>query len=192
MFGTNGATERSGEIYLPYIGHLSDHVVLLEDGSILTMAHISGVPFELEEVEVRNARCRAFNTLFRNIADDNVSVYAHLVRHNDVQAPPPRHFRSGFASNLSETFEQRVLAGKLFRNDYFLTLMVYPRTALGKVGSRFTRLYGKNAGDLAHQIRHLEDLWNVVAGALDAYGLRRLGIREKTRCFSRRLVRPSG
>nr|WP_012476030.1 VirB4 family type IV secretion/conjugal transfer ATPase [Rhizobium rhizogenes]ABW33681.1 rcorf124 [Rhizobium rhizogenes] len=179
MFGASGRTERSGEIYLPYVGHLSDHVVLLEDGSILTMAHISGLPFELEEVEVRNARCRAFNTLFRNIADDNVSVYAHLVRHNDVPVPPVRHFRSTFASSLSETFERRVLSGKLFRNDHFLTLIVSPRTTLGKVGSRFTRRYGKNPGDLAHQIRHLEDLWNVVAGALDGYGLRRLGIREK-------------
>lgn len=179
MFGANGRTERSGEIYLPYVGHLSDHIVLLEDGSILTMAHISGLPFELEEVEVRNARCRAFNTLFRNIADDNVSVYAHLVRHSDVPAPPVRHFRSAFASSLSETFEQRVLSGKLFRNDHFLTLIVSPRTALGKVRSRFTTRYGKNLSDLAHQIRHLEDLWNIVAGALDGYGLRRLGIREK-------------
>ncbi|WP_085026248.1 VirB4 family type IV secretion/conjugal transfer ATPase [Ensifer aridi] len=179
MLGTSGKTERSGEIYLPYIGHLSDEVVLLEDGSIMTMAHVRGLPFELEDVEIRNARCRTFNTLLRNIADDNVSMYAHLVRHNDVPSPPGRQFRSAFATQLSEAFEQRVLSGNLYRNDHFLTLIVFPRSTLGKIGSRFTRLYKRKEIDLASQVRSLEDLWHVLAGALDAYGLRRLGIREK-------------
>lgn len=179
MLGTSGTTERSGEVYLPYVGHLSDHIVLLEDGSIMTMAHISGVAFELEDAEMRNARCRAFNTLLRNIADDHVSLYAHLVRHDDVSPAPARHFRSAFSASLSGAFEQRVLCGQLLRNDHFLTLMVFPRTALGKVKRKFAKLYMKKENELAGQIRHLEDLWHVVAGALEEYGLRRLGVREK-------------
>ncbi|MCK1717462.1 VirB4 family type IV secretion/conjugal transfer ATPase [Bradyrhizobium sp. 141] len=179
MLGTSGMSERSGEIYLPYVGHLSEHVVLLEDGSIMSMAHIRGVAFELEDAEMRNARCRAFNTLFRNIADDNVSIYAHLVRHNDVPAPPARQFRSAFAASLSEAYEQRVLSGKLFSNDHFLTLIVFPRTALGNVRGRFANLFKRQEPDFAEQIRNLEDIWRVVADALEAYGLRRLGFREK-------------
>ncbi|EJC74953.1 type IV secretion/conjugal transfer ATPase, VirB4 family [Rhizobium leguminosarum bv. trifolii WSM2012] len=179
MFGTSGKTERSGEIYLPYVGHLSDKVVLLEDGSMMAMAHVGGLPFELEDVAIRNARCRAFNTLLRNIADDNVSICAHLVRHNDVLPPPARQFQSKFAGALSETYEQRVLVGKLFRNDHFLTLIVYPRTSVGKFRGRFLKRNQGNENDLASQSRNLEDLWQITAGALDAYGLRRLGIREK-------------
>ncbi|SEI21604.1 type IV secretion system protein VirB4 [Rhizobium tibeticum] len=179
MFGTSGRTERSGEIYLPYVGHLSDKVILLEDGSIMAMAHIKGLPFELEDVAIRNARCRAFNTLLRNIADDNVSICAHLVRHNDVPSPPGRQFQSTFAGSLSEAYEQRVLLGSLFRNDHFLTLIVYPRTTVGKIRGRFIKRYEGKENDLASQARNLEDLWQITAGALDAYGLRRLGIREK-------------
>lgn len=179
MLGTSGRTERSGEIYLPYVGHLSDQVVLLEDGSIMAMANVRGLPFELEDVAIRNARCRAFNTLLRNIADDNVSICAHLVRHNDVPSPPARQFHSTFAGSLSEAYEQRVLLGNLFRNDYFLTLVVYPRTTVGKIRGRFIKRYEGKENDLASQARNLEDLWQITAGALDAYGLRRLGIREK-------------
>ncbi|MHC2302889.1 type IV secretion/conjugal transfer VirB4 family ATPase [Rhizobium mongolense] len=179
MFGTSGRTERSGEIYLPYVGHLSDKVILLEDGSIMAMAHVKGLPFELEDVAIRNARCRAFNTLLRNIADDNVSICAHLVRHNDVPSPPARQFQSTFAGSLSEAYEQRVLLGSLFRNDHFLTLIVYPRTTVGKIRGRFIKRYEGKENDLASQARNLEDLWQITAGALDAYGLRRLGIREK-------------
>ncbi|WP_018009783.1 VirB4 family type IV secretion/conjugal transfer ATPase [Sinorhizobium medicae] len=179
MFGTNGRNERSGEIYLPYVGHLSDQVVLLEDGSVMAMAHVKGLPFEMEDVAIRNARCRAFNTLLRNIADDSVSICAHLVRHNDVALPPARHFHSGFAGSLSEAYERRVLSGKLFRNDHFLTLVVFPRTAVGKITGRFIKRNNRNENDLANQTRNLEDLWHITSGALDAYGLRRLGLREK-------------
>ncbi|MCP3468666.1 VirB4 family type IV secretion/conjugal transfer ATPase [Bradyrhizobium sp. CCGUVB23] len=179
MHGASGTSERSGEVYLPYVGHLSEHVVLLEDGSIMSMAHIRGVAFELEDVEMRNARCRAFNTLLRNIADDNVSVCAHLVRHTDISAPPARQFLSTFAASLSEAYEQRVLSGKLFRNDHFLTLIVFPYTALGKVKGRFANFLKRQEPRLAEQIRNLEDVWHVVASSLEAYGLRRLGIREK-------------
>ncbi|AHG50098.1 type VI secretion protein (plasmid) [Rhizobium leguminosarum bv. trifolii CB782] len=179
MFHTSAKTERSGEIYLPYVGHLSDNVVLLEDGSMMAMAHVRGLPFELEDVAIRNARCRAFNTLLRNIADDNVSICAHLVRHNDVPLAPARQFQSKFAGALSETYEQRVLHGKLFRNDHFLTLIVYPRSSVGKFRGRFLKRYEGKEIDLASQARNLEDLWQIIAGALDAYGVRRLGIREK-------------
>nr|prf virB4 gene [Agrobacterium tumefaciens] len=179
MLGASGTTERSGEVYLPYVGHVSDHIVLLEDGSIMTMAHVSGMAFELEDAEMRNRRCRAFNTLLRNIADDHVSIYAHLVRHDDVPPSPARHFRSAFSASLSEAFEERVLSGKLLRNDHFLTLIVSPRAALGKVRRRFTKRYRQKENDLTAQTRNLEDLWHLVAGALEAYGLRRLGIREK-------------
>ncbi|MER9833265.1 type IV secretion system protein VirB4, partial [Mesorhizobium sp. M0134] len=179
MFGASGRTERSGEIYLPYVGHVSDQVVILEDGSIMAMAHVNGLPFDLEDTEMRNSRCRAFNTLLRNIADDNVSIYAHLVRHNDVPAPAPRQFQSAFAGSLSEAYERRVLSGKLFRNDHFLTLIVSPRTAIGKIGLRIAKSRRRNEHDLATQMRSLEDLWHIIAGALGGYGLRRLGIREK-------------
>lgn len=180
MFGTSGATERSGEIYLPYVGHVSENAVLLRDGSVMAMGHVNGIAFELEDPDLRNARCRAFNTLFRNIADDNISVYTHMVRHSDVPLPPPRHFRSDFATRLGNAFESRVLAGNLFRNDHFFSLIVTPRNALGKMGSKLAR-WRKRPSDsgIAAGLHVLEDLWHVVAGALEPYGMRRLGIREK-------------
>ncbi len=46
----------------------------------MAMGHVGGVAFELEEPEMRNARLRNLNTLFRNIADDNVNVCTHLIR----------------------------------------------------------------------------------------------------------------
>ncbi|MGO7733149.1 VirB4 family type IV secretion/conjugal transfer ATPase [Rhizobium leguminosarum] len=180
MLGNNGATERSGDIYLPYVGHVSSDVVLLDDGSIMAMGHVEGVAYELEDPQIRNSRSRAFNTLFRNIADDNVSIYTHLVRHSDVPDRSKRRFRSWFAEELDRQFEERILKSGLFRNDYFFTIVIAPRTALGKMGGKVSRFFhGARNTNLADSIRQLEDIWQVVAGSLEGYNIRRLGVREK-------------
>ncbi len=103
MLGDSGASERSGEIYLPYVGHVADQVVLLRDGSMMAMGHAGGVAFELEEPQMRNARLRNLNTLFRNIADDNVTICTHLIRHPDVPGLPQARFRSAFAAGLDRS-----------------------------------------------------------------------------------------
>ncbi|MGI4795965.1 MAG: VirB4 family type IV secretion/conjugal transfer ATPase [Janthinobacterium lividum] len=180
MRGHSGTGERSGEIYLPYVGHISDQAVLLRDGSVMAMGRVNGMAFELEEPIMRNARCRNFNTLLRNIADDNVSLSTHLIRHPDVPELPRSHFRSGFSKALDDAYRARVLDGQLYRNDYFFTLVVSPRNALGKLGSKLAR-FGKGAAASRESstLRVLEELWHVVENGLEPYGLRRLGLREK-------------
>jgi type IV secretion system protein VirB4 len=181
MRGDSGATERSGEIYLPYVGHISDGAVLLRDGSVMAMGHVGGIAFEMEDPAMRNARLRNLNTLFRNIADDNVAVATHLIRHPDVPELPQTRFRSEFASNLDRAYRERILHGRLFRNDYFFSLVVSPRNALGKAGSKIAR-FRKGPAESGDQnvLRALEDLWQVIANGLDAYDVRRLGLREKS------------
>jgi type IV secretion system protein VirB4 len=180
MRGDSGYTERSGEIYLPYVGHVAEQAVLLRDGSVMAMGHANGTAFELEEPEMRNARLRNLNTLFRNIADDNVNISTHLIRHTDVPELPPARFRSGFAAGLDRTYRARVLDGRLFRNDYFVSLIVTSRNVLGKTGSKIARFRnGPTPDGDAGMLRSLEDLWHVLANGLEAYGIRRLGLREK-------------
>ena len=180
MLGSSGAGERSGEIYLPYVGHVSDQAVLLQDGSVMALGRIDGVAFELEDPAMRNARCRTFNTLFRNIADDNITIHTHLVRHPDVPELPPARFRSTFAAGLDRTYRSRVLEERLYLNDYLIWLVVSPRNALGKVGSRLARM-GKLPGEAATAalLRTLEDMWQAIRNGLEPYGLRRMGVREK-------------
>ena len=180
MLGHSGYSERSGEIYLPYVGHVADDVLLLRDGSVCAIGHLSGMAFELEEPVVRNARLRNLNTVLRNIADDNLCVSTHLVRHSDVPELPKTRFRSAFAAGLHQAYRERILTDRLFRNDHFITLMVSPRNVLGKAGSKLARFRRGEARDGGEgDLRALEDVWQVVASTLDAYGVRRLAVREK-------------
>lgn len=178
--GNSGYSERSGEMYLPYVGHVADQVVLLRDGSVCAIGHASGVAYELEEPVTRNARMRNLNTLFRNIADDNLTIATHLIRHPDVPEPPAGTFRSGFGASLDRAYRERVLDGRLFRNDYFITLVIAPRNVLGKAGSRIARFRkGPARNGSEGDLLALEDIWQVVSSALEAYGIRRLGLRDR-------------
>jgi type IV secretion system protein VirB4 len=180
MRGDSGRAERGAEQYLPYVGHIGPQTVLLESGALMAMAHVEGQPFELEDYAVRNTRLRLLNTLYRNIADDNVTIYTHLVRHVDGSPEVPRFFRSEFAASLDATYRRNVLNGRLFRNEYFVSLLVWPRGVLGST-------FRKNLLKMERKIpqvtdgltRELEDLWLVLMSGLEGFRPRRLGIYER-------------
>jgi type IV secretion system protein VirB4 len=180
MLGDSGIRERSGELYLPFVGHIGPQTILMEDGSVVAMAEVQGVPFELEDHAQRNARLRMLNTLFRNIADDNIALYSHLVRHPlEKQNDEQREFRSGFARSLAGAYRDRIVSDQLYQNTHLLSLVVSPRGALGSGTSRRLAKWRKRPGDNAERLKEeLEQLWYVVASSLADFGVRRLGVYE--------------
>lgn len=179
MLGDTGWSERAAGRYLPYIGHIGPQTVLLDNGAVMAMAHIEGTPFELADHTARNARLRLLNTLYRNLADDNVAIYTYLIRHPDLSVDPPRQFRSRFGSALDSAYRQVVIGSSLYRNDYYLSLVVSPRGKLGTTFAQKMGKFGKKFPGIADGLtRELEDLWFVLANGLDGFNLRRLGLYE--------------
>jgi type IV secretion system protein VirB4 len=185
MRGDPGRTERSAEPYLPYLGHVRPDVVLLEDSSLLAMGALHGLPHELAAEDERNADARLFNSLWRNIADDTVTVGVHFVRHRRVDGLPPSVFHNAFSAELDQAYRNRVLAGRLYENTWFLSLIKAPRNpAGGSAGGRavarsIARLQKRDPAVAPELIAELEDLWGAVARSLETCGLRRLGLRER-------------
>lgn len=180
MLGDNGRSERGASKYLPYIGHIGPQTLLLEDGSLLAMAHIQGHPFELEDHADRNSRLRLLNTLYRNLADDNVTVYTHLIRHIDLREHKLGSFRSGFASALDSAYRKLVLANRLYVNDYIVTLVVSPRNVLGSgLAKKWSKLGRKSPSVVDGLARELEDQWHILANGLESFSIRRLGVYER-------------
>jgi type IV secretion system protein VirB4 len=113
------------------------------------------------------------------MADDNVTIYSHLIRHSDMAEFAPREFRSGFGSALDRAYRDAVLGSRLYRNDYFISLLVSPRSALGTRFGNFRSKVARNFREVADGLtRELEDQWFVLANGLEAFGIRRLGVYE--------------
>ncbi len=126
--GNSGWAERSAEPYLPYLGHVAPGAVLLNDGSLLAMGRLRGMPHELASAAERNAAARFLNGLWRNIADDTITIGTHLVRHRQVERLPAAVFRNAFSARLDHAYRSRVLQDRLYQNDWYLSVIVAPRT----------------------------------------------------------------
>jgi type IV secretion system protein VirB4 len=182
MLGDSGRSERSAlaNKYLPYIGHISEGVVLLETGGVMAMARVDGSPFELAAAADRNSRLRLLNTVYRNLADNNISLHTHLVRYVDDREEAPRAFISDYAASLHRSYEERVLKGRVFKNEYFVTMVVQPRHVLGTWFGKTSARFRKTFPDVQEPlVRELEDQWLILASGLDGFGFQRLGIYER-------------
>jgi type IV secretion system protein VirB4 len=186
MRGHSGWWERDAEPYAPYIGHVSPDVILLDDGSLLTMGHLRGVPHELAAASERNAAARLLNGLWRNIADETVTICALFVRHRHIDKLSSAAFRNTFSEDFARAYEERVLEGKLYQNDWFLTVIASPRVPIGgqttsrEVNRRLARFRKRSVVD-DYTLTTIEDLWTAVTRPLD-------GITSGVSGFARRAV----
>ena len=180
MLGDRGRAERSAERYLPYVGHIGPQVVLMEGGALLAMGRVQGQPFELADHAIRNARLRLLNTLYRNLADDNVIVQTYLVRRADDELQACARFRSEFAAALNGSYHESALHNRVYRNDYYVALAVLPRSPLGVGARKIWSTFRKEAARVADGLaRELEDQWQILSNGLNGFGLTRLGVYER-------------
>ncbi|MDB5848215.1 MAG: type secretion/conjugal transfer ATPase, VirB4 family [Rhodoferax sp.] len=173
--------ERDPRDYVPFAGHLPNapEIAFTLDGSVFGMLELTGVAFELDEPERRNGRVAIMNNALRQIVDDNVVVYSHLVRHGGVR-PSPVADKSGsdFASDLYGEYSRHMLSD-LRTNTWFLTVVVQPTVSkAAKWWSGSKRKTARiNVTDA--NVRQLEDAIATIASTLSEHSPRRLGLRTQ-------------
>src|SRR3546814_12643493 len=65
------------------------------------------------------------NGTLRNIADDRLAIWTHIVR-RPITDYPEGEFRSAFAADLDAKYRARVTAKRMFVNELYLTLIMRP------------------------------------------------------------------
>jgi type IV secretion system protein VirB4 len=130
--------------YLPYLRHASDDVIILENGCCMRMYALQGRSFETSDPDELAAWHNSLNILFRSLCDDRLSIWTHVVR-RPVEPIRPAGCRSHFAAELDEHYHAKLLGDTLYRNDFYVTLIVKPGDLLA---DRFTGFLGlKRAGE---------------------------------------------
>lgn len=171
--------EREPGTYVPYLGHVTTSVLLLDDGSLLTMLAVDGVACETADPDAVDALHAQRNILLRNLASPRLVLSVHLVRTlADGDVYPTAPCRSGFAAELDRRYGAR-LHGRLYRNRLFVSLLQRPGgVAEGDVLAAFRRRRREPARDAAPaDLETLEEALGTLVAGLEAYGPRRLGLR---------------
>jgi len=134
------ARELEPETFIPYVRHLDDTVIALDSRALMVMIALDGVSFETADVFDLNGLCRDLNTLYRNIADERMALWSHIIRRRDNEYPEGT-FLNPFSAELNAKYRTRMVNEDLFRNDLYLTLVWFPgRDPAERVAALLARL----------------------------------------------------
>lgn len=111
--------------FLPYARHIDTHVIALDNRDLMTMFRLDGISFETADPADLNDWHEKLNGVLRNIADERLAIWTHIVRH-EVSDYPEGQFRSEFASHLDRQYRERVTAKRMFVNRLYMTLIMRP------------------------------------------------------------------
>lgn len=174
--------ERDARPELPYARHASDHVVVLDNGAVMMAFEVLGGAFETADVRDLNDRHVKLNQVWRNLADDRLAVWHHVVR-RPVDTPARQGYRSDFAGALARDHDSRIASGMLWVNSFHITLVLHPGRAPGDRAADLLRRLGRRGGDngerLQADLARIEELGRDLMQHLHRYQPRRLGLRER-------------
>ena len=160
--------ELSPEAFIPYVRHIDDTTIALDSRTLMVMVALDGVSFETADVLDLNALHRDLNTLYRNIADERLALWTHLIRRRDSDYPDGT-FATPFSAALNEKYRERMVREDLFRNDLYLTILWSPaRDPADKAAKLLLRLRRTNRSGIEldeEALKQLQDkVVDVVAG----------------------------
>ncbi len=167
------------DVYLPFGRHVTDTVISLSTRALITVIKIDGTSFETAETSDLNDLHAKLNLTLRNVADQRLALWTHLVRRQTSDYPEGA-FRSTFAGSLDAQYRERLCNEAPFRNDLYLTLIWHPGRATTDAAAAFFKRLGRAGGQSVEvdreALKRLDDATRDVVAALERYGARVTGL----------------
>lgn len=167
--------------YLPYARHVSDTVIALDTRALMMSFRLSGASFETADIRDLNDLHAKLNSTWRNLADDRLAIWTHIVRRQDDGYPDGR-FRSAFARDLDAKYRARIRDTRLFVNELYVTLVVHPaRDVTDRAAALMRRLSAARKGGKEIDeslLKLLEDKGSDLLQYLGRYSPEPVGVYE--------------
>lgn len=98
------ATDRHAKRFLPQVGHWASNIAINQDGSLLTMFHLSGLAAKLSGARAIVGAAVGDNQLDRNITDPRIKVWDHGVRQDGQRMSDLPTIPNWFAARFDDTY----------------------------------------------------------------------------------------
>jgi type IV secretion system protein VirB4 len=176
--------EISADERIPYAAHVAPSVVRTIHGDHVFAFRLGGASFESNDDEELNNWHERINVLWRNIANPQVALWTHIVRHRARFAsrtanPTEQGFRGSFAEELHRKYHQRLESETLMSNEIYLAIVQRPTAGaasglVSKVLANTQRSVSKLA--LGDALDTCEKLTQTLIASLARYEPELLGI----------------
>ncbi|HEV7283849.1 MAG TPA: transporter, partial [Kaistia sp.] len=174
--------ELEAETFIPYVRHVDERVIALDSRALMVVIALEGVSFETADTLDINALHRDLNTLYRNIADERLALWTHIIRRRDNEYPDGA-FANAFSRTLNDKYRARMIGEDLFRNDLYLSLVWHPGgDAADRVVAFLTKLRAarRRGFELDEDaLKHLDDAIVDVTAGLKRFRPRVLSLQER-------------
>jgi len=180
-FGKVAHNDRPMASHIPYLRHMSDSVIGLENGALLSVIKLDGLFFQTEDQAELNMRSNVQNTIIRALGSSRFSVWSTVIR-RQIESEVGGAFEDAFCEQLNNRYMSQLRHKRMFANEiYFSIVRTNMRGALGLsdiVGRAFTRFGGADVRDqqTREAVTELEELVSNMTRELQKYGARELGI----------------
>ncbi|TIQ06318.1 MAG: VirB4 family type IV secretion/conjugal transfer ATPase [Mesorhizobium sp.] len=179
-FGKVAHNERPMSTHIPYLRHVSDTVIGLENGSLLSVIKLDGLFFQTEDQAELNMRSVVQNTMIRALGSSRFSLWSTVVR-REVETEIGGAFDEPFCELLNRRYMNQLREKRMFTNEIYLTIVRSGmRGALG-IGDTVKKLLDRANREVRDQqtredVTELEELISNITRELQKYGARALGI----------------
>ncbi|WP_407966215.1 VirB4 family type IV secretion/conjugal transfer ATPase [Bartonella sp. C271] len=169
------------EEYIPYVRHVNQHVIALASRCLMTVITVEGINFDTADISQLNSLHTQLNTLLKNIADERVALYSHVIRRRETIYPESQ-FSSSFATILDQQYKQKMISQDLYRNDLFLSVLWNPAAdkteQLASFFHRLTQAKKMQSEPDFESVRKIEELSQDLIQGLECYEARLLSTYE--------------
>ncbi|WP_320201865.1 VirB4 family type IV secretion/conjugal transfer ATPase (plasmid) [Agrobacterium sp. rho-13.3] len=166
---------------LPYIRHIDEHIVSLRNGQMLAVIELEGASFDTADHSEKNDLHAKLNLMWRNINDERLAVWTHLIRTRDVDYPEGT-FKSDFAKQLDDKCKRKMTSETLYRNRLYLALVWAPARDANKPTKSLVARLGKarKTGTEVDEkgLRDFRGILPTIVTGLDRYEARLCGLYE--------------
>ena len=176
-FGKAARAEKPMASHIPYLRHVSDTVIALDNGSLCTILKLDGLFFQTEDQAELNMRSHVQNMMIRALASSRYSLWSTVIR-RQVCPEIGGRFTNDFCRELDRRYMAQLGAKRMFVNElYFTIVRSAMRGPLGFVDKLSGKLKstGSNLPD-REMVKELEEAAHNVLNDFQKYGAKNLGI----------------
>lgn len=184
-FGHVSRRERPMSKHIPYLRHVADTVVKLENGALLSTIRLNGLFFQTEDQAELNMRSVVQNTMIRALGSSRFALWSTVIRRR-VEADLGGTFGDPFCDLLNRRYMEQLGEKRMFTNELYISVLrsgMRGALAAGDTVRRFIdRAGSQEAADdqLREAVGELEELVGNICRDLQKYGAQPLGVAYRS------------
>lgn len=177
--------ERPMSKHIPYLRHVADTVVKLENGALLSVIRLNGLFFQTEDQAELNMRSIVQNTMIRALGSSRFSLWSTVIRRR-IETDLGGSFEDPFCDLLNRRYMEQLGEKRMFTNELYLSVLrsgMRSPLAAGDTARRLIdRTGSREAADdkLREAVGELDELVANICRDLQKYGAHPLGVTYRS------------